>query len=179
MRPSLYPCPAPLQGPSRSSYAFGSGTADENFSRDSRPIDGTLRFAPGTTTRTVRVDLSTEQGAESLESFYMQLSLPTNASIANDVVWATIVDNDTVVTDGNASGTIEAAEKAELLVRDVVVDEKAGTATFVVLWRPRGGLQRGLRRTATVAGGNATRGGLHRRPRGGSSPLPPGRPVKT
>ena len=83
----------------------------------------------------------------------MQLSLPTNASIANDVVWATIVDNDTVVTDGNASGTIEAAEKAELSVRDVVVDEKAGTATFnLVLGKATTEAFSVAYSTATVAG---------------------------
>ena len=43
---------------------------------------------------------------------------------------ATIIDNDTQVTDVNGNGTIDASEKANLSVRDVVVDEKAGTATF-------------------------------------------------
>ncbi len=121
---------APGNNPVSVAYVFGGSSAVESVSWDFDSVDGTLRFAPGVTTQTVRVDLSSNQGAEPLESFYLRLSAPTNASIANDVVWATLVDNDTLVQDSNSSGTIDPAEKAELIVRDVVVDEKAGIATF-------------------------------------------------
>ena len=121
---------APGANPVSVNYAFGGGMAGESIYDDFSAIDGTLRFAPGTTTQTVRVDLSAYQGVEPAESFYMWLSSPVNASIANNAVWATIVDNDKVVTDANSSGTIESPEKANLSVRDVVVDEKEGTATF-------------------------------------------------
>lgn len=111
-------------------YALYGATAVEGRSWDFEAVDGSLHFAPGVTTQTVRVDLSAEQAVENLESFYMKLHSPTNAAIANDIVWATIVDDETIVTDTNSNGLIESAEKASLSVRDVVVDEKAGTASF-------------------------------------------------
>src|SRR5690606_1115987 len=54
----------------------------------------------------------------------------TAVAIANNVATAIIIDNDTPVSDTNSNGTIDSSEKAALSVRDVVVDEKAGIATF-------------------------------------------------
>jgi hypothetical protein len=85
---------------------------------------GTLSFAPGVTTQTVRVALIKDINAETLESFALNLSSPTNAVLADNQAVATIVDNDTFADTVN---------RASVSVRDVVVDEKAGIATFDVV----------------------------------------------
>jgi hypothetical protein len=89
-----------------------------------------LKFAPGVTTQTVRFELNQKTDVEAIESLHLTLSSETNATLAHDQVFATIVDNDRVVADADSSGTIESDEKAHLSVRDVIIDEKAGTATF-------------------------------------------------
>ncbi|MCS0628842.1 hypothetical protein NX786_05805 [Telluria mixta] len=87
-------------------------------------VSGTLSFAPGVTTQTVRVALSSDIGAETLESFALNLSSPVNAVLADNQAVATIVDNDTLADTGS---------KASVSVRDVVIDEKAGLATFDIV----------------------------------------------
>ncbi len=106
--------------------AYEYGGAGGDFTS----VAGTLKFAPGVTTQTVRFELNQQTGVEAIESLYLTLSSATNATLAHDQVFATIVDNDRVVADADSSGTIESDEKANLSVRDVIVDEKAGTATF-------------------------------------------------
>ena len=111
------------------------GTADSYNQTDYSSYSGTLTFAVGTTTQTLRVPLSNDLGVEASETFFLQLANAKNASgnllpISNNLVIATIIDNDSTVTDVSGNGTIDANEKANLSVRDVVVDETAGTATF-------------------------------------------------
>jgi hypothetical protein len=76
----------------------------------------------GETTKVVR-DRScrSTQGVEGLEYFRFNLSSPTNAVIGQRSAMVSIVDDDTVV------------DTPHVFVRDVVVDEKAGTAGFVVM----------------------------------------------
>jgi Ca2+-binding RTX toxin-like protein len=85
---------------------------------------GTLSFAPGVTTQTVRLALTEDTSAETLESFALNLSSPVNAVLADNQAVATIVDNDTFADSIN---------RASVSVRDVVVDEKAGVATFDIV----------------------------------------------
>ena len=118
---------APCTGEVTLQYSAAGASAGYG---DLNEITGTLRFAPGATTQTVRVDLLDGNAAEGLESFFVRLVSATNASVDNDVAWATIVDNDTRVEDGNANGRLDAAERASLSVRDVVVDERSGTVSF-------------------------------------------------
>jgi Ca2+-binding RTX toxin-like protein len=104
-------------------YATAQGTAYANY--DFSAVSGVLSFAPGETTATIRVSLlgSATYDTGALEHFRLNLSAPTNASLAKASAMITIVDNDNLVTTG----------EPQLFVRDVVVDEKAGTASFVVL----------------------------------------------
>jgi hypothetical protein len=116
-------------------YDTSDRTADAYSSNDYSSTYGTLSFAPGVTTQTVRVPLTNDVTAENTESFVLRLSGAKDASgtavaIANNVATAIIIDNDTPVSDTNSNGTIDSSEKAALSVRDVVVDEKAGIATF-------------------------------------------------
>ena len=81
---------------------------------------GTLTFLPGETAKSVRIQLRDDTEAEEAEVFYFTLRGATNATIQTPAVPVTIVDNDTVV------------ETPSLLVEDTVVDEKQGTAQFIV-----------------------------------------------
>ena len=135
-------------------------------------VSGTLSFAPGETTKTVRIDLEHSASCRgTLEHFSCKLSVPTNATIAK----ASAMIRSSTTTRRSAVG-----EQPELFVRDVVVDEKAGTATFdLVLGKATdGGLQRG--RDGDRHGGRRGhgRGGLHRRP-AAASDFAAGQTVKT
>ena len=76
---------------------------------------GVLEFAPGETSKTFSVSVLGDTIDETDETFFGRLKVPTNATIADDLAVATIVDDDTallsvsdsVVTEGN-SGTVTA-----------------------------------------------------------------------
>jgi Ca2+-binding RTX toxin-like protein len=97
-----------------SAIYYGSGS-------DYTYTTGTLTFAAGETTKTVRVFINNNSVIEGYETFNFNLSNATNATIGRTQAVIGIVDNDTVV------GT------PSLSVRDVTVDERAGTATFAVI----------------------------------------------
>jgi hypothetical protein len=93
----------------------------------------TLVFAPGETVKTVRVSLLNNVVAEGTEVFWLNLYSPIGATIEQPLVSGTIFDNDGTLGGGTLS------------INDVLVDEAAGTAQFVVsLSRPSSG-------TVTVA----------------------------
>jgi chitinase len=54
----------------------------------------TLTFAPGETTKTVRIDILDDHVAEPTETFLLNLFTPTSATIARAHTQVTIVDND-------------------------------------------------------------------------------------
>ncbi len=103
-------------------YSTASTTATN--SSDYLALNGTLVFASGVTSQTVRIPLLNNTSVEGIESFSLQLSNPVNAVVGKPFGNATIVDNDTLADTQNV---------ASLSVRDVMVDEGAGTATFTVL----------------------------------------------
>jgi chitinase len=105
----------------RVSYATANGTAiGSGF--DFVTASGTLNFAAGETTKTVRIQLTSDNRSENLEFFTFNLSGAANASIpaglGTTTIW--IVDNDTVV------------DTPSVFVQDIVVDEKIGAAEFIV-----------------------------------------------
>ena len=112
---------APSASVVRVSYATANGTADGN-GYDFETASGTLNFAAGETTKTVRIQLSSYSGVENLEFFTFNLSGAANASIpaglGTTTIW--IVDNDTVI------------DTPSVFVQDIVVDEKSGIASFFV-----------------------------------------------
>jgi Ca2+-binding RTX toxin-like protein len=110
---------APGTGTVTVKYATANGSAVGAF--DVTGTSGTLSFAPGETSKTVRIDLLNDTAAENLEYFRFNLNTPTNATIAKATAMVSIVDNDTLV------------DTPKLFVRDAVVDEKNGTASFVVM----------------------------------------------
>ena len=107
----------------RVSYGIDAGTAAGN--QDFRGRSGTLIFAPGETSKTVRVELLDGNVAEPTEVFWIDLNTAVNAVVAQRWTPALIFDNDA------AAGT------PGLVVGNVSVDETARTANFFVyLTRP-------------------------------------------
>lgn len=103
------------------SYSTSNNTSSYS---DYSSTSGTLQFAPGVTTQTVRVPLTDDSLVESIESFQLNLSNPVNAVLTRPAGNALLVDNDTVA---------DAASPATVSIRNLTVDESAGTATFTVL----------------------------------------------
>ena len=151
-------------------YRLSDGTAAAFSDYDcTTPGCGTdtLTFAPGETTKTVRVDLLNDTAAERLETFLLTLSAPANATIARANGHVTTIDNDTVVPT------------PRLFVRDAVVDETAGTVTIPVLVGGPGG--QASNRTVTVdfaTGDGSATGGLDYTATSGTLSFPPGASVE-
>ena len=122
-------------------YATADGTAAAPG--DYTATSGTLTFAPGVTSRTVSVAVQGDTRNEANETFFVNLSAPSNATIADGQGRGTILDNDTTlptlsinnvnVTEGS-TGTTSAVFTVTLSVasgRTVTVNyaTASGTAT--------------------------------------------------
>ncbi len=73
-------------------YATADGTATAGT--DYQLTSGTLSFAPGQTTQSVRVQVNGEKVLEENESFFVNLSNPTNATISDAQGKGTITNDD-------------------------------------------------------------------------------------
>jgi large repetitive protein len=79
-------------------YATASGTATSSTNggkQDYQPTAGTLTFAPGQTSRTVTVNVIGDTRSEGNETFFLNLSNATNATIGDAQGLATILDDET------------------------------------------------------------------------------------
>lgn len=90
--------------------AQGTATADSDYTTTS----GTLTFAPGITSRTLSVTVLGDTRSEGDETFFVNLSSPSNATIAdgqglgtirNDDTLPTLSINNVTVTEGNTGTT--------------------------------------------------------------------------
>ena len=102
------------------SYQFLNGSAIANNAADFQAQSGTLVFAPGETTKTLTALITDNTAAEGTEAFWIDLFSPVNAVVPQRYTLAHLYDND------GSTGT------PAVVVRDLVVDESAGSATFVV-----------------------------------------------
>jgi len=109
---------AALAVEARVNYGIDAGTAAGN--QDFRGQSGTLIFAPGETSKTVRVELLDGNVVEPTEIFWIDLNTAVNAVVPQRWTPAMIYDNDA------AAGT------PGLVVGNVAVDETARTANFFV-----------------------------------------------
>lgn len=109
---------APSLNEVRVNFSHDNGTAANGS--DYSYYTGTLVFAPGETLRTLPVAVLDNTTAESTELFWLDLSGPVNAIVAQRYTPALIFDND------GTTGT------PAVSVSDVVVDESAQTANFSV-----------------------------------------------
>lgn len=74
-------------------YSAAPGTAS---AADFTPVNGTLTFAPGQTTRTFAVDITDDSEVEITETVVLSLSAPVNATLgAPSTATLYIIDNDT------------------------------------------------------------------------------------
>src|SRR6266540_951498 len=74
--------------------ANGSAASSTGCPADYDGVSGTLNFAPGETTKVVRVDIFDCAIVEALESFTLELSAPGGATIARASGRVSILDND-------------------------------------------------------------------------------------
>ncbi len=80
-------------------YETEDGTARAGI--DYVSTAGTLSFAPGVRSRTIRVAVNGDEEAEPDETFFVRLSDPANAVLAADLGTGTILDDDEADVDGD------------------------------------------------------------------------------
>ncbi|HEX8844674.1 MAG TPA: S8 family serine peptidase [Pyrinomonadaceae bacterium] len=73
-------------------YTSADGTATSGS--DYQSVTGTLTFAPGDTTKTINVPIFGDTTVEANETFFINLSSPTNATLSDNQGTGTIVNDD-------------------------------------------------------------------------------------
>jgi hypothetical protein len=73
-------------------YAVAAGTATAN--QDFTPVNGTLTFAPGETSKTIDVSIVPDDVDEPNKTVIATIGAPTNATIGTSTATGTIVDDD-------------------------------------------------------------------------------------
>ncbi|RCJ15226.1 hypothetical protein A6S26_07810 [Nostoc sp. ATCC 43529] len=99
-------------------YTTANNTAIANV--DYTPVTGTLTFNPGVISQTIAVPILNDFVAESNESFFVNLTNPTNATIADNQGIGTISNDDTVgitISPANALVTTEAGGTANFSIQ--------------------------------------------------------------
>ena len=120
-------------------YATTDGSATVSAS-DHQAASGTLSFGPGETRKTVSVPINGDRLAETDESFFLNLSNPTGAVIADGQGKAAILDDEprihlttvVVIPEGNERQTIHVAANLSVPSSQTVTVDYAtadGTAT--------------------------------------------------
>ena len=104
----------------------GSAVAGSDYS----PASGTLTFAAGETTKQVTVSITNDAIYEGAQDFNLVISNPVNAKLGDDIQKVTIKDDGTGVPPGG--GTPDDDRPVFTIGNDLIIDEKAGTATFTV-----------------------------------------------
>ena len=96
--------------------ADGTATVADN---DYQPVSGTLTFAAGVTSQTITVPVVGDTKVEGNETFFVNLSSPSNATIADSQGMATVNNDDTGVTP------------SKIIINDVAKSEgNSGTTSF-------------------------------------------------
>jgi Calx-beta domain/Bacterial Ig domain/Bacterial Ig-like domain/RTX calcium-binding nonapeptide repeat (4 copies) len=102
------------------SVAYNAGYETTEYTEVDYAISGTLVFAPGETTRTIRIDYTDDTSSEPAEGFYVSFRSPVNGVVGKPYAIGIIAAND------GAQGV------PAISVSDVIVDEKSGVARFEV-----------------------------------------------
>jgi len=95
---------APSSKPITVKYATVDGSAI-TWGSDYAATSGTLTFDPGQTSKTIPVTVYGDTAVESDETFYVILSAPTNATIAQGRGVGTILNDDVTIQIGDATVT--------------------------------------------------------------------------
>ena len=118
-----------LSGPSAQTVSVNYTTADGTAlaGSDYSATNGTLSFAPGETSKTITVAITNDNVFESTEGFSLNLSNPTNATIADAQGLGTITDNDTAPTIQSVSDA--SITEGSDLVHTVTLSNASDTPT--------------------------------------------------
>jgi hypothetical protein len=100
-------------------YATGNGTATAGS--DYQTTSGTLTFAPGETSTTITVPVIGDRLGEPNETFVVNLSSPTNATIADAQGTGTILDDEPRVSIGDVTKTEGRRNKTTLFTFTVTL----------------------------------------------------------
>ena len=103
-------------------YVTANGTATTG-DKDYTATSGTLTFTPGQTSKTVTVSVKGDRKVEGNETFFINLSSPTNATLADGQGQGTIVNDDSASAGSEKSangGSASAADFASRLDSGVV-----------------------------------------------------------
>jgi hypothetical protein len=100
-------------------FATSDGSATAGQDQDYISNSGTVTFPAGITTRTITIEVNDDLREESNENFYVNLSNPTNATIADNRGEGTILDDD-----------VPPPPPPQISISDVSVDE-GGEGTTV------------------------------------------------
>jgi hypothetical protein len=116
-----------LSNPSAAAVTVGYNTTDGTATdgNDYTGTTGSLTFAPGVTTQVVTVNIKNDGIYEGSETFNVNLSTPTNATIADGVGIGTIKD------DGSGLGGSD-DDRPTLAVSSPTVAEDGGHAVFTL-----------------------------------------------
>ncbi|TAG68900.1 MAG: hypothetical protein EAZ24_14855, partial [Burkholderiales bacterium] len=110
-----------------SAVAFTTVDGSAAAGSDYTATAGTLTFAANETSKTITVPITNDTVFEGAETFSLQISTPTNATIGDNSQVATIVDDGRTLPGGGASNDDRPSVS---IGSNVVIDEAAGTVTF-------------------------------------------------
>jgi hypothetical protein len=110
-------------------YATAPGNATSGV--DSTPASGTLSFAVGTTTQFVTVSVAGDSTLESVETFNVNLSAPTNAIIGTATGNGVIRDDD-IMTTPNFSVSNATVHEGDAGLRSVRLEIRATATSYPV-----------------------------------------------
>ena len=102
-------------------YATQADTASAS-GKDFTGVSGTLHFAPGETTHTVRIRLADDAAAEALERFNLNLGTAKNAVLGSTTAKVSIVDDDNgieVMSFGISDDTYLVSAASDLIVENL------------------------------------------------------------
>jgi Calx-beta domain len=126
--------------------ADGTATAGSDYVAGS----GTVTFAPGETSKTISVPVNGDTTPESDETFKVNLSSPSQATIGTGTGTGTILDDDTVVTQGGLAISDASVAEGDTSTRPATFSislSEPSSHDVSVHWATADG-------TATVAGGD-------------------------
>ena len=103
-------------------FATAHGTALAGRINDYRAASGTLSFSPGTTSRTITITINADKTSEANETFFINLSNPTNAALGVAKGTGTIVNDDAPFASQAATGTSSSQKSAVAKVDPSPID---------------------------------------------------------
>src|SRR5262249_62211931 len=92
--PATFPLPRPAAASQMIPVAYAPGNGGPPAGSDYQAASGTLTFAPGETSKTITVLVNGDRLAESNETFAVNLSGATNATVAVGQGVGTILDDE-------------------------------------------------------------------------------------